>query len=134
MPHGENESLGAKLGNFVTNNGMARDDFFRVEFARNIAIANQNKVGFCLGATPNCGSDGLQFEMTAKPIGGGKISAPYNIDGNDNLYALSDTVYAAVYQCGVSFTRDGDTAIKNVVLDNFENRDVQTTTHRLSAR
>lgn len=139
MPGGENGSLGAKLRNFVYNQGgpypgrpsgvMNRDDFFQVDFLSNIATADQTKVKFCLGTgTTNCGSDGMQFGLTDKPVGGGKISSYYNRAGDDNKYALQNTVYANLFQCGVSFTRDGDTNIKNVVLDDWQNHDVQTTT------
>lgn len=138
MPGGENGSLGSKLGNYVNNRGtfpgrpagvMARDDFFVVDFKTNIGTADQTKVPFCLGTgTSACGSDGFQFGVTAKPIGGGKISAPYNIDKNDNLYALQNTAYANLYQCGVAFTRSADNQFDNIVLSDWQNNDVQTTT------
>ena len=118
MPGGENGSLGAKLGNFVNNRGkfpgrpagvMNRDDFFRVDFISNIGTVDQTKVKFCLGeGTTNCGSDGLQFAMTAKPVGGGKISSYYNQAGDDNRYALQSTIYDDLYQCGVQFQRQGN--------------------------
>lgn len=137
MPGGENGSLGAKLGNFVNNVGtypgrpggaMNRDDFFRVDFLANIGTADQNKVKFCLGqGTSNCGSDGNQFGLTAKPIGGGKISSYYNLAGNDNRYALQNTVYADLYQCGVEFERQGDNDFQNVILSDWQNDEVQTT-------
>lgn len=137
MPGGENGSLGAKLGNFVNDKGsypgrpagvMSRDDFFRVDFTSNIGTADQSKVGFCLGGNqPNCGSDGLQFGLTAKPVGGGKISSHYNLNGDDNRYALQNTVYADLYQCSVKFERQGDNDFKNVILSDWENKDVQTT-------
>lgn len=139
MPGGENGSLGAKLRNFVYNQGgpypgrpagvMNRDDFFRVDFLTNIGSADQAKVKFCLGqGTSNCGSDGMQFGLTDKPVGGGKVDSPYNRLGNDNKYALQNTVYANLFQCGVSFTRTSDTDISSVVLDDWANNDVQTTT------
>lgn len=138
MPGGENGSLGAKLGNFVNNRGtypgrpsgvMRRDDFFRVDFLSNIGTADANKVKFCLGqGTINCGSDGMQFGMTAKPVGGGKISSYYNLAGDDNRYALQNTVYSDLYQCGVEFQRRGDNDFQSIVLSNWQNDEVQTTT------
>lgn len=137
MPGGENGSLGSKLGNFVNNRGnypgrpggvMNRDDFFRVDFLSNIGTADQSKVNFCLGqGTPNCGSDGMEFGMTAKPVNGGKISSYYNSAGDDNRYALQNTVYSDLYQCGVEFERQGDNDFQNVVLSDWQNNDVQTT-------
>ena len=138
MPGPENGSLGAKLGNFVNDQGtypgrpagvMNRDDFFRVDFLANIGTADQSKVKFCLGqGTTNCGSDGMEFGLTAKPIGGGKISSHYNLAGDDNRYALQNTAYADLYQCSVEFQRQGDNDFTNVILADWENHEVQTTT------
>lgn len=127
MPHGENESLGSKLGNYVRSKTMVRDDFFRVDFLTGIASADPAKTKFCQPRL-DCGSDGLQFGLVNKPVGGGKVSAPYNYAKDDNTYALQGTIYAELYQCGVRFTRRGDWNIEDVVLDNWDNKDVQTTT------
>ncbi|KAF2202271.1 hypothetical protein GQ43DRAFT_414083 [Delitschia confertaspora ATCC 74209] len=139
MPGGENGSLGSKLMQYVNNKAgphpgrpagvMSMGDFFRVDFLSNIASADQKKVKFCLGiGTTNCGQDGMQFGLVAKPVGGGKISAPFNLNKNDNLYALQGTVYKEIYQCSVEFKRDGDKNIKDVKLLNWENSESQTTT------
>lgn len=128
MTAGENDSLGAKIGNFISSKGMSRDDFFRVDFAKKIGSADQGKVKFCLGqGTSMCGQDGFQFGMTAKPVGGGKISSYYNLDNDDNRYSLQNDAYADLFQCGVEFTRAGDKDFKNVKLSNWENSEVQTT-------
>ena len=80
---------------------MKRDDFFRVDFLTHIGTADQSKVKFCLSQWPtNCGTDGMQFALTRKPVSRGKIDSPYNNAGNDNRYALQETVYADLFQCG----------------------------------
>ncbi|EON68583.1 hypothetical protein W97_07841 [Coniosporium apollinis CBS 100218] len=136
MPGGENSSLGAKIGNFINNRGtfpgrpggvMARGDYFRVD--PDVTNADQSKVKFCLGqGTTNCGSDGFQFEMTAKKTQNGKISSPYDPKGTDNHYALQNTVYKDIFQCSVELTRDGDNDFKNVKLFDWENKEVTQTT------
>lgn len=137
MSSDENGSLGAKLRNFVNDGGiypgrsssvMNRADFFRVDFLAKIGTADQNKVKFCLGqGTTNCGSDGMEFDMTAKPVGGGKISSYYNLAGDDNRYALQNTVYSDLYQCGVEFERQSNNDFHNVILSDWENEEVRTT-------
>lgn len=137
MPGGENGSLGAKLESFLNGRGnfpgrpagvMKRDDFFRVDFASKIGTADQSKVQYCLQTNPvNCGSDFMQFEMTAKPVPNGKISSYYNSGGDDNRYALQHTSSAEIFQCGVQFQRQGDDDFQNVVLTDWQNDEVQTT-------
>lgn len=137
MPGGENGSLGAKLGNFVNNRGsypgrpagaMSRDDFFRVDFLTNIGTADQAKVQYCLGSgPPNCNSDYMQFGMTDKRVNGGKISAYYNLAGDDNRYALQNTVYVDLFQCAVEFQRQEDDDFQNVRLTDWQNLPVEIT-------
>jgi hypothetical protein len=122
MFHSENESIGGKLGNFARNNGMARDDYFKVDFLKKIASADQSKVKFCLPLL-DCGQDGKQIELTEKKVGNGKISSYYNRNGDDNKYSLSNVAYKDLFQCGVSFTREGDQTIKDIILDDWENKD-----------
>lgn len=107
---------------------MDRNDFFRVDFLSNIGTADQAKVQYCLGQTPNCSTDFKQFAMTAKPIGGGKISSYYNPAGDDNRYALHVTVYDDLYQCGVQFQRQGNDDFQNVILSDWQNDEVPGTT------
>lgn len=132
MPEAENRGMGAQLGNYYTGNGnfpnrpagaMARDDFMRVGF--DLSQADTTKTQFCnTNPQPNCGSDGFQFGLTAKPNSLGKISAPIDPAGTDNHYALQNTVYANLYECSVKFTRDGDRDFRNVVLTDWKNQDI----------
>lgn len=132
MTQGENRAMGAQLGNYYSGNGnfpnrppgaMARDDFMRVEF--DLSQADTTKTKFC-NTNPqlDCGSDGFQFGLTAKPNSLGKISAPIDPTGTDNHYALQNTIYADLYECSVKFTRDGDRDFRNAVLSDWRNQDI----------
>lgn len=136
MPGSENTSLGSKLGNFVNDQGgpypgrpsgaMNSGDFFRVDFLANIASADQSKVKFCKQQL-DCGSDGFQIGMTSKPVGGGKIEAPYFLAQDNNEYALQNTVYKSLFQCSVELTRNGDATFNNIKLFDYKNTQAGTT-------
>jgi hypothetical protein len=123
----ENRALGARLGNFYKLKDAARDDFFRVDFTTLINTADQAKVNYCLnlpGKTePDCTQDENQFGMVQKKLKNGKISAPYNNDGNDNRCKLLGTPYKEIYQCGVEITREGDKDIRSVILSDWKNEE-----------
>lgn len=101
MPGADNGSLGSKLGGFATKtNKMNRDDTLRVDFFTKIGTVDPLLVPFCVrqGAI-QCDQigpdDRIQFTMTEKAVGGGKISSPYddpNQGANDNKYKITRTV------------------------------------------
>jgi hypothetical protein len=134
MPHSENASLGAKLGNFINNRGtfpgrpagaMARDDYFRVTF--DTAGADQTKLKFCLGqGAAKCTNDGYQFALTEKKTKNGKISAPFDGKGTDSHYALQKTDFKDLFQCSIELVRANNDDF-GVELLNWENKDVTQT-------
>jgi hypothetical protein len=85
------------------------------------------KVPYCLNKGPSaCTNDGYQFGLTQKPVDGGKISAPYNDQDNDNRYALQSSPYKDLFQCGVELWRNSSGALVDVKLSTWENKDVHS--------
>jgi hypothetical protein len=127
----ENQSLGGALGGFLQSKNADRDDFFRVDFTKNIASAGQSKVKYCLPQL-DCGQDGRQFQLSEKPNVGGKIDSPYNgAKGKDNKYKLSNVAYKELYQCSVKFNRTGDVYITDAKVSSFDDTETKVTDFKL---
>ncbi|KAI0173694.1 hypothetical protein GGR52DRAFT_400333 [Hypoxylon sp. FL1284] len=136
MPPGENEGLGRQLGQFFQGIGkykddpdrkekgsMARDDYARVNL--DVSNADKSKTPYCVASSPgqyDCTQDGYQFGLTQKKNVKGKISNPIDPQGADNHYGTQDDVYADLYQCRVSLTREGDNKFGSVVLYDWEKK------------
>ncbi|KAH5501272.1 hypothetical protein HBI52_172670 [Parastagonospora nodorum] len=126
----ENQSLGGRLSGYLRATGADRDDFFRVDFKRRLASADQSKVQYCL-PTPDCGNDAKQFQLVEKPHVGGRIGSPYEGTKKDNKYKLSGTVFKELYQCSVKFIRTGDSYITDAKVTNFDEKDTKVADFKL---
>jgi hypothetical protein len=93
----ENRTLGSVLSGFLQSKHTDRDDFFHLDFTKNIASADQSKVQYCLPRL-DYGQDGRQFQLSEKPNVGGKIDSPYDgAKGKDKKYKLADVAYKELY-------------------------------------
>jgi hypothetical protein len=132
MTQFENRSLGSSLGRFLASNTADRDDFYHVEFARNLATADQSRVKYCLPRL-DCGQDGKQFQLSEKRNVGGKIASPYDgAKGRDNKYKLSETPYKELYQCSVKFIRNGDSSITDAKVESFDETETKVADFKLA--